>query len=94
MTKEQEEKFRREVRSAIKALDEGGMSSVQATIAALRAAGAQRHIHEGRKDMIDGSIDVAEWYAGQAIDVLESGAWFAVNSLINCLDKFCPESHS
>ena len=34
---------------------------------------------------------IARWYAGQYLDIVENEAWFAMNSLINCLDSFCPK---
>lgn len=32
-----------------------------------------------------------EWYAGQILDIVDERKWFAVNSWINCVDKFAPE---
>ena len=34
--------------------------------------------------------EVLEWYAGQILDIVDNDRWFAVNSLINCCDKFAP----
>lgn len=32
-----------------------------------------------------------QWYAGQIMDIIESNSLFAMNSIINCLDKFAPK---
>ena len=58
----------------------------------LRDAGIVPDMHVGRDDL-EGR-GVVEWYAGQILDVLEKKRWFAVNSMINCLDKFAPEAKS
>ena len=77
------------VRDCINELDEGGMSAVENVKSKLTAAGAVRNIHVGKKDFT--SDETVEWYAGQILDILENQSWFAVNSLINCVDKFAPE---
>lgn len=82
---------RAKLRKLILDLNEGDMEMVAQTTFSLKALGAVRNIHVGRSDLVAGSDEVVEWYAGQALDVLESRSWFAVNSVINCLDKFVPE---
>jgi hypothetical protein len=77
------------VRACIKDLDEGGMGAVDRTIASLKDAGAVRNIHVGKDSF--SADETEEWYAGQIIDILENKGWHAVNSLINCVDKFAPE---
>lgn len=79
------------VRECIKFLSEGSTERAENVTVMLKQAGAVRNIHLGRKDLIEGSDEAVEWYAGQIIDVLESEKWFAVNSLINCVDRFAPE---
>ena len=79
-----------EIREIVKRLDEGGTASVDDTIAALKAAGAVKscHLDAGRELTPEETV---EWYAGQGLNILEEKAFYAVNSFINCLDKFCPE---
>jgi hypothetical protein len=54
----------------------------------LRDLGAVPGIHVGRTDLTPD--ETVEWFAGQALEILESESWFAVNSLHNVLDKFVP----
>jgi hypothetical protein len=39
---------------------------------------------------LKGTEAEVEWYAGQLLDIYDNKTWFAMNSFINCLDKFCP----
>lgn len=89
------------IRRAIKALDSctiGDMNGVDTAHQILKDANVQVNIHLGRNDLSDQPVETMEWYAGQILDVIENKAWFAVNSIINCVDKFCPmslvENHS
>lgn len=60
-------------------------------LGALRDAGAVQGIHVGRSDL--NADETVEWYAGFIVDVLsDESKWFAVNSIINCLDKLCPDT--
>lgn len=37
--------------------------------------------------------ETLEWYAGQILKIAsDKSSWFAMNTIINCLDKFAPES--
>lgn len=58
---------------------------------ALKAKGLDSGCHVGRSDLDSNPELVVEWYAGQFLDIVDTEAWFAMNGLINCLDKFCPE---
>jgi len=73
-------------------LEQGGPGVTGTVIEGLKAAGAVRKECEDHK-MEEGDDTCVRWYAGSALDVLESGAYFAVNSLLNCLERFCPEKH-
>jgi hypothetical protein len=57
---------------------------------ALKKAGVEPGCHRGRTDMITGGDECVEWYAGEIIDIFNNNALYAVNSVINLLDKFCP----
>ena len=77
------------IRTEIDRLDKGSESTAQTVIDNLTAGGVVRNIHVGNKDL--GKLETLEWYGGQIVDILENKSWFAVNSLINCVDKFAPE---
>jgi len=57
-------------------------------IVKLKTAGAIRNIHVGKKDFTP--EETLEWYAGQILDVLESGELHCVNSIANAVDSFIP----
>jgi len=82
-------KLRSIVRAAVNRLDSGGMSAVPDALSALKEAGAVAHKNVGKKDM--SPDDVVDWYAGRVVAILEGENWFAVNSIVNALDRFCPE---
>lgn len=47
----------------------------------------------GSVDAVLGALspdEVVEWYAGQLVSIIEKKSWFAVNSIINAVDRFCP----
>jgi hypothetical protein len=76
------------IRAEIDRLDKGSEATAETVIANLTAGGVVRNIHVGGKNL--GKLETLEWYGGQIVDVLENKSWFAVNSLINCVDKFAP----
>lgn len=77
------------VRSTIEAVDKMGPGQdFEPLLRRLRAAGVVRNMHVGAKNL--DARGQLEWYAGQILDVIESRAWFAVNSLVNVCDKFAP----
>ena len=83
---------RARLRDIVNALDKGGTKSVLGVLSDLASIGAVRNVHldtAGNRTLTED--ETVDWYAGQIVDVLESEAYFAVNSLINCLDKFVPE---
>jgi hypothetical protein len=82
---------RTRLRDLVRRLAANGPSSIPSFLAELHELGAVRGANEGRTDMRDGDDDCVAWYAGQLVEVLEERALFAVNSIINCVDKFCPE---
>jgi len=85
---------RNRLRAVIKRLYARGTEAVPATIDALHTLGAVRNAHvsvEPGAEKLSGE-QVVEWYAGQALDVLEGEHWFAVNTLCNVLDLYVPLS--
>ena len=86
--------LREVVRCTISLLDASDENTAAQAVGKLRLMyaselGLPPRVHEGRRDMDEN--ETIEWFAGQILDVVDSRAWFAVNSLINCCDKFCPE---
>lgn len=82
-------KFCKTVRECVKELDEGGPQVASNVLTKLKQAGAIRNINIRSAPMTD--HEILDWYAGQLVDILEDKANFAVNSIINCCDKFAPE---
>lgn len=85
---------RSELRSLINNLAGDGPEQGSDYIQALKDLGVVANTNVGRTDMQDGDDECVKWYAGQLLEILESKDYFAVNSIINCLDKFCPEVNS
>jgi len=84
------------VRNAVLTIDSGdvGEAKVQAEIVrkALKDRGLDKGCHVGASpSFLMEDEHTIEWYAGQLLDIVDREAWFAMNSFINCLDKFCPE---
>lgn len=69
---------------------EAGEHAVPHVITRLEALGAVENIHVGLPPEQFTEDMRVEWYAGQGLSMLKKEAWFAINSWINCLDKFCP----
>lgn len=80
-------------RDTILAIDKGGPSEVEASVAPVRLALSKRglapgcHVGLGRELTPDETV---EWYAGQLLNIVNKEAWFAMNTLINLRDQFCP----
>ena len=54
--------------------------------------GLEANCHQGKPSEFFTNEELTiEWYAGQLLDIVDNQNWFAMNSFINCLDKFCPE---
>jgi len=95
------EELRALTRSTVLTVERGGPDGIEETVAPLRSALAERGLAPGchvgtEPPLIEGRSRLTpdmtvEWYAGQLLDIVDKKAWFAMNSLINCVDKFCPE---
>ena len=80
-------------RSVVLAIDCGGLDGIEAAVAPVRAALAARGLNPGchvglGRELTSG--EGVEWYAGQLLDIVDTEAWFAMNSFINVVDRFCP----
>ena len=75
--------------AVIKALDSFTLTTPleksEDVVAHLRTL-VQPGVHVGNKN-IEGE-QIIEWYAGQILDIIDNKAWFAMNSIINCANKF------
>jgi hypothetical protein len=80
------------IRDAARIVAHGDTPQATEQAARLRNAGIERGFGVGRRDM--DRRETALWYAGQFIEIVEEGAWFAVNSWINALDRFVPLEES
>jgi hypothetical protein len=83
------------VRQAVLDIDRGSTDTAQAWAEKVHAALAERGLaknchldHPNHAAMTED--ETIEWYAGQLLDIVDAKGWFAMNSFINCLDKFCP----
>lgn len=77
-----------EVRSYIEEVEQRGISESSSVAKKFESAGYESGKYVGRNDLNPEEIVV--WYVGQFLSIVEDKAWFAMNSLINCLDKFVP----
>lgn len=55
--------------------------------------GVKPNIHDGKGDQMKGDSNEAkqmtmEWFAGQLMEIIRKKQWFAVNSWLNCVEKF------
>jgi hypothetical protein len=88
--------LRSTVRTAVETTSKGGPATAIACAESVRSALAARGLgpncHLDHKDHASmTSEETLEWYAGQFLDIVDSQSWFAMNSFINCVDKFAPE---
>lgn len=85
--------LRAKVRSMASTVLNGGPAEAKIAAAEFKALGAVKDCNLTTKDearMADGSDACVAWYAGQFLTIVDQEAWFAVNSWLNCLDRFCP----
>lgn len=76
------------IRSTATEMAFAGTDTARALATRMRAAGVIRNLHVGLQPL--GARQTLEWYAGQFLEIVETGAWFAMNSWLNCVDKFAP----
>lgn len=84
------------LRRAVLAIADTDVDGSQLHVEAVRTALSERGLapgcHVGNTGLGVGTDLCVEWYAGQLVDIFDKQSYFAVNSFINCLDIFCPES--
>lgn len=87
------------VRKTIKAIDDAGVicSEIKRLLSEIRIILKERGLDTSCRigeEIEDGSKECIEWYAGQLLDIVETKQFFAMNSLIGSLDRFCPSDIS
>lgn len=80
--------LRKVVREVIEATEKGGPAEAKAGAERLRPLLPPGRPHVGKTSMKP--EEGVEWYAGEFVNIVDNELWFAMNSFINCLDKFCP----
>ncbi len=82
------------VRTAAKQLENGSTNSAAEIMAPVEAELKRRGLgddpHCGRHDLDEDPEATLEWYAGQGVAIIKQKSWFAVNSWLNCVDRFAP----
>lgn len=83
------------IRKVAERVEKGGETDATEAAAVIREALAQRGLAAGCHVTNAGAASltaeqIVEWYAGQFIALVDAGAWFAMNSWLNCVDKFAP----
>lgn len=82
--------LREATRLSIEILENEGSKATDEAKRLLVDACVIENQHVGNTRIKPNSIEQIEWYAGQILSILIDEQYVAVNSLINCLDKFCP----
>lgn len=67
----------------------GGPDAASAAVDSLRPY-CSPETYKGKKPDDFTRRDTLEWYGWSVIDIVDTGSWFAMNSWLNCVDKFAP----
>jgi hypothetical protein len=85
------------IREVHRNIAKGSASTIHHDIQPLYDLGLKANMHVGESEKFkelegtdQGRLMTLEWYAGSIIDIVENKSYFAVNSWLNCIDKFCP----
>ena len=76
------------IRAVALVIDNSNEVTIQDAIEPLKNVGIYANMHVGTPQEHFTPRMVLEWYAGSIIDIVEKQSWFAVNSWINCCDRF------
>ena len=79
------------VREVILKVADGGITDAKEGAERLRPLVPAGQPHRGKEPDDFAPDTIVEWYAGEFLDIVDTQSWYAMKSLINCLDKFCPE---
>lgn len=93
-TPEQNLEFRKKLRSILIKVENGDVREAQAAYfrikELLEEEGLATNCFVG-EDMKEGDDKTVRWYAGQFLEIVEKNSWYAMNSYLNCMDRFCPK---
>jgi hypothetical protein len=78
--------LRETVRDVVAKLEKSGPGDARSLVEPLRAF-VQPGVHVGTKPTGEA---VVEWYAGQLLDIVDTEAWFAMNSILSNVDSWVP----
>ncbi len=82
------------IRDVVEKLQAAGPEQADAIVQPLREIGVVARMNEGMQEQMDNTPMGQEiqlyWYAGQILNIVEKKSWFAMNSVLNCVDKFAP----
>ena len=59
----------------------------------LISCGFKKDAHLGKNPSDFTDTMILEWYLGQGITIVDKCAWFAMNSWLNCIEKYVPEDY-
>jgi hypothetical protein len=76
------------ISNVVTVVDNSNEGTIEEAIKSLIDAGITANMHVGVPQENFTQRMVLEWYAGSIINIVEKQSWFAVNSWINCCDKF------
>lgn len=77
-----------EIRAIVQDIESGEVAQLSSHMDKFREAGFVSGEGVGNKNMTP--PEIVRWYVGQGLDIEESGKLFAMNSWLNCIDKFVP----
>jgi hypothetical protein len=93
-TPEQNLEFRKKLRSILIKVENGDVREAQTAYfrikELLEEEGLATNCFVG-EDMKEGDDKTVRWYAGQFLEIVEKNSWYAMNSYLNCMDRFCPK---
>lgn len=69
-------------------VERGYIPECEAAAQAFRDAGIEANCFVQRGGANLTPRETMLWYAGQLINCVNNKSWFAINSMINCMDKF------
>lgn len=83
------------IRDAASRIEKGYVTELHAAIKRFKDLGIHAQMHAGRGSEMDSSENGTrlklEWFAGSLVDIADQNGLFAVNSWLNCVDRFAPE---
>lgn len=86
-----DDQLRTLIRDIVDKLAKGEPGDAIDLVQPLRDAGIEPNMKVGlEQEAYEEGRTRMEWYAGQILDVVDSKSWLAVNSIVNCVDRFCP----